>query len=325
MRARGKRDRPFRVQGLAGGLIGRMPKPWVKLNREEGGAFAQLPLLCRGLAAELVKVADDGGWIDLGGRPAADAICWRLGATSSDRRLVRKFIPLLEAAGFIVQGGDRLDVDVLLVELCGAEPMREPDTSGARPSNEPSTTDQRTGNEPTTNPERTDHEIGAKLPKSRDGTKGAPEDRREEERRKEKNGRARGREGLRLVLRWAADSGLDELSIPDVSKFAGKRVQASCERLGVEWVEVYERWRSDKWHSSRRLGLRSLETNLQKYIKPPELAAGEGDDGTLARVRLRQRRDALKLDLSLDPGNAKATEELAQVERDLGLQPRGQA
>lgn len=82
-------------------MAGNAPKPWVKLWREERGSFAQLPLYTRALAAELLKVADEDGRIELGSRSPAEAICWLLGATRSDRRLLSRDVALLLDDGYL--------------------------------------------------------------------------------------------------------------------------------------------------------------------------------------------------------------------------------
>lgn len=78
-------------------------KPWVKLYRDERGSFAQLPLLTRAVAAELLKLTDDDGAIDLGrrGDDPAGAICFALGAERNERRAVKRHIDLLLADGYL--------------------------------------------------------------------------------------------------------------------------------------------------------------------------------------------------------------------------------
>ena len=84
-----------------------MTKPWVKLYRAERGAFAQLPFLTRCVAAEILKLTNDEGRIELGRRPPADAICFAMGAEKNERRAVRRHIELLLEDGYIVHDGER--------------------------------------------------------------------------------------------------------------------------------------------------------------------------------------------------------------------------
>jgi hypothetical protein len=125
------------------------PRPWVKLWRDERGSFAQLPLYTRALAAELLKLADADGRIGLGNKPPAEAICWAMGATRSDRRLVARDVALLLADGYlehdeegcalVISGWSKWQTDGL-----------DPTTKRSRRSNEPTTTEQRTDHEAVT-------------------------------------------------------------------------------------------------------------------------------------------------------------------------------
>jgi hypothetical protein len=82
---------------------------WVKLYVREEGSFAQLPLYVRALGAELLKICDSTGRIALRGKAPWDAVAFQLGADLSDRRLLKKHIPLLIADGYLaVIGGDLL-------------------------------------------------------------------------------------------------------------------------------------------------------------------------------------------------------------------------
>ena len=172
-------------------MTGTSPRPWVKLWREEKGAFAQLPFFARSLDAQLKKFADAHGVIDTGARPHADAIAFRAGADRGDRRLLRKFLPMLEEAGAI-----RLEPGRIVLLRWGEEqaPAVVPDTSEeseesapddndegtnetrpdhdaaaneTRPSNDATTTEQRRDNDATTTEQRPCNESGRNPPKSR--------------------------------------------------------------------------------------------------------------------------------------------------------------
>jgi hypothetical protein len=82
--------------------------PWRKLFLRPSSTFSNLPVLCRGLADELIRIADDDGAISLGGKNAGDVICRRVGAHPRERRQVRAFLDLLLADGFLVQAEDSL-------------------------------------------------------------------------------------------------------------------------------------------------------------------------------------------------------------------------
>lgn len=79
-----------------------MSKPWVKLWRKEEGRFARLPLLARGLHAELLKAADDEGRVYLAPGPVHLAIARLLGAEPSERRALKKLAAVLIASGYLV-------------------------------------------------------------------------------------------------------------------------------------------------------------------------------------------------------------------------------
>jgi hypothetical protein len=84
------------------------PRPWFALWRRESGSFQQLPLIARALFAEILKLTDDNGVIEIGDRLPADAVAWALGADRSDRRALAKYVPMLIADGCLVHEGDKL-------------------------------------------------------------------------------------------------------------------------------------------------------------------------------------------------------------------------
>lgn len=81
-------------------------KPWIKLYREERGPFAQLPLMTRAIAAEILKLTDDDGVIQLGGRDPAGAVFFALGAERNERRAIRRHIGLLIEDGYLSHDAD---------------------------------------------------------------------------------------------------------------------------------------------------------------------------------------------------------------------------
>ena len=77
-----------------------MTFPWVKLYREERGSFGQLPLMVRAMAGQLLKAVDDEGRFFVGDMAPADAVARYFGATTGDRRQLRKILPQLIDDGF---------------------------------------------------------------------------------------------------------------------------------------------------------------------------------------------------------------------------------
>lgn len=126
--------------------------PWFKLHREERGSFAQLPLLARALFCEILKLTDDDGRIGLGGKEPWHAIAFALGADRSDRRALRKYVPMLLEDGCLVLEGDAL-VAPNWGRFQGVEPTQKPArkaTTKPRTDHEPTTTVPRSGHEPVT-------------------------------------------------------------------------------------------------------------------------------------------------------------------------------
>lgn len=166
-----------------------MRKPWVRLYREEKGTFAMLPLFARALAKELLIIADDNGLIELGGRDAVDAIARQLGADTSDRRLLKKYIPMLIEDGYLVAKGSDLVIRKLVERQSNKKPTtHEPGTNNARVEHEPSTSDERAVHESATSDERTRNEISPNTTESLNSASRAfrEEKIRGEERRGEK-------------------------------------------------------------------------------------------------------------------------------------------
>lgn len=132
--------------------------PWLKLHREERGSFAQLPLLARALFCEILKLTDDDGRIGLGGKAPWDAIAFALGADRSDRRALRKYVPMLLEDGCLVLEDDEL-VAPNWGRFQGDPPARKrPRRAAKRPrsDHEATTTVPRTGHERVTNDELSD-------------------------------------------------------------------------------------------------------------------------------------------------------------------------
>lgn len=76
---------------------------WVRLYRHEEARFATLPLMTRALHAELLKLTNNKGEIDLAeGLEPWVSVCRALGATQGDRRVVRKHLTALIEAGFLL-------------------------------------------------------------------------------------------------------------------------------------------------------------------------------------------------------------------------------
>ena len=126
------------------------PRPWFALWRGERGSFAQLPLVARALFGEILKLTDDDGVIELGGREPAAAIAWALGADRADRRALEKHVPELLRDGCLVRDGDRL----IAPSFARWQPYeRKPRTDHEAASNVP-----RHGHDTVAIGSRTDHE-----------------------------------------------------------------------------------------------------------------------------------------------------------------------
>jgi hypothetical protein len=126
---------------------------WRKLYVHEEGSFALLPLYARALAGELLKYCDDDGRIFVGDNDPADVVARLAGADVSDRRLMRKHIPMLLADGYLIRDESYIKIK----NFVDAQSSRSPVASAATwPS--PSTNRSRTDHEPQTSHARTDHE-----------------------------------------------------------------------------------------------------------------------------------------------------------------------
>ena len=120
--------------------------PWFKMYREERGSFAQLPLMARALFGEVLKLTDDEGRIGLGGKAPEDAVAFALGADRSDRRALKKYLPMLLEDGCLV-----LEDDALLAPNWGGFQGEEQVAARSRKAR----SRPRTRHEPTTNAPRT--------------------------------------------------------------------------------------------------------------------------------------------------------------------------
>ena len=140
---------------------------WVKLYVREEGSFSQLPLYVRALAGELLKICDVNGRIVLRGKQPWEAIAFQLGADLSDRRLLKKHVPLLIADGFLELADGDLFVRNFTVAQTGVDRVRVqvassscPDDSDSavtetRPERERDTTETRLRHESDTRSEST--------------------------------------------------------------------------------------------------------------------------------------------------------------------------
>lgn len=153
------------------------PLHWVKLWRAESSSFAQLPLVTRGIAAELLKICDRDGRIFVGNKKPWDAIAFALGANQGDRRALRSAIPELVADGYLVEDGEWVRVK----NFCAWQGI-----DGAKLDHDPAARSQRADHELITSPQRARNENEDKPLKSLE--RDAQEKRREEERRGEGEG-----------------------------------------------------------------------------------------------------------------------------------------
>ena len=76
-------------------------RTWHKLYKQVSPSFAQLPLVTRAIAWEILRLADEQGQICLGHRSPVDAIAFMVGATKGDRRMLRRAIDELAADGYL--------------------------------------------------------------------------------------------------------------------------------------------------------------------------------------------------------------------------------
>lgn len=85
-------------------------RPWVRLYRREEGSFAQLSLYARALAAELLKLTDDEGIIQIGTKAPHEAVAFALGANRSDRRLLKGHLDELFGDGYLIHEEGRIRI-----------------------------------------------------------------------------------------------------------------------------------------------------------------------------------------------------------------------
>lgn len=175
-------------------LSGTTPRPWVKLWKEETGAFAQLPFLTRAVASELLKFLDDDGRMYCGTKHPGDALAFVAGATRGDRRVMRTAIDQLIEVGHLRVRNGWLEAAKYGRWQYGreeSEPVTEASLATPEPTStgdEPATNgDERdtNGHEPATNGQRTVNEDRPKCAESRDRI---PQEKRREEEEKRKSG-----------------------------------------------------------------------------------------------------------------------------------------
>jgi hypothetical protein len=176
---------------------------WVKLYVREEGSFAQLPLYVRALGAELLKICDSTGRIALRGKAPWDAVAFQLGADLSDRRLLKKHIPLLIADGYLaVIGGD-----LLVRNFAAAQDRheREPAPTETPVERETNASDARGERETDATETRVEHERDTRSESSPQNPppNGPLEESREEKRREEEKS---GEGGLPLTRTSEPDS-----------------------------------------------------------------------------------------------------------------------
>lgn len=163
------------------------PRPWFALWRRESGSFAQLPLIARGLFAEILKLTDDDGVIDIGERSPAEAIAWALGADRSDRRALAKYVPMLLADGCLVHEGTTLRAPSFQrwqPTSKRTKPSNEPTTNGrdrATTGPRTSTTEPRSGRDGAATASRSGHETEAKSAEPLGSGSHSREEKRKEE------------------------------------------------------------------------------------------------------------------------------------------------
>jgi hypothetical protein len=86
----------------------RMPKPWRKLFTQEPSDFAELSVYTRGLAAILLKKADEDGFVATADESMVERVARRVGANRGDRRRLGEDINDLLKDGYLVVQDGRL-------------------------------------------------------------------------------------------------------------------------------------------------------------------------------------------------------------------------
>ncbi|WP_437591516.1 hypothetical protein [Sorangium sp. So ce1000] len=133
---------------------------WRKLYIREEGAFAQLPLFARALAAELLKFCDDEGRIFTGQREPWEAVARVAGAEMGERRMLRKYMEQLLADGYLERHEDHIVIKNL--RRAQSKKVHDPSASGARPEHEPSASGARVVHESVVSGARVVHEPSAR-------------------------------------------------------------------------------------------------------------------------------------------------------------------
>lgn len=272
-----------------------MTKPWLRLYRREEGTFAQLPLYVRALAGEILKLTDDDGVIRIGRKAPWEAIAFALGATTGERRMLRRDVAILLEDGFLVHEGETLrapNFPRFQRDDASAKPERderESTTNESRPVHEPSTSGARTEDEPCTSDARAVHGNAGNAAESFDTGKRIREEKSREEKStlrarepgpsapvRQPPGRDRQRrpssealtafeavESLFSEMRQAAGGG--SFRIVGVSKDHG-RVQDL-----VAWAEG----EGAAWHEDREAFLAPLRTALGAFFADDRAKAAE--------------------------------------------------
>ena len=122
---------------------------WRKLYREEQGEFARLPWLARAAAAELLKPCDDAGRIHIGELQPKETVAsalvrvvaFRMGATRSDRRIMKGLFEALFTECYLVHRGPYVCIRTFVaaqsrrdVEPSDSTPSEAPRKASAKPS-----------------------------------------------------------------------------------------------------------------------------------------------------------------------------------------------
>jgi hypothetical protein len=240
---------------------------WVKLYVREEGSFAQLPLYVRALGAELLKICDSTGRIALRGKAPWDAVAFQLGADLSDRRLLKKHIPLLIADGYLaVIGGD-----LLVRNFAAAQDRheREPAPTETPPERETDASDARGERETDATETRAEHERDTRSESSPQNPppNGPLEKKRREERRGEPDPSARRRQSRTAI--W--------------SRFLEARSRAAV-AIGVSAPKLYE---NDLGYDEIVHRLRELEDGA----KVSHEQAVRQCDHVIERAAFEARRD----------------------------------
>lgn len=80
-----------------------------------------------------------------------------------------------------------------------------------------------------------------------------------------------------LCARWAKDVGMLEIDVSGKDRFAAEQFVQKCNRLGMDWRDVYARWRADeRFVQAEEPPLTHLNSQFHKYLRDRPKSAPKG-------------------------------------------------